>query len=84
MQALPQPPGEEAALERRWGFSSASEGQKLGAVALGVVNLVSVLYLGSLMGQPGAAQVLAANSLGFVNNLFPFLQVGAKQLWPHG
>ena len=69
------PPAKDAALERRWGFSSASEGQRLGAIALGAANCVGVLYLGSLLGSPGVSQMLAQSSLGFMNGLFPFLQV---------
>lgn len=57
-----------------WTFTKASEGQKLGTVALGVVNLVGVLFLSSLMGQPEVGQYLAGSSLGFMNGLLPFLQ----------
>ncbi|CAL8466800.1 g6336 [Coccomyxa elongata] len=75
------PPAKDAALERRWGFSSASEGQRLGAVALGVANCVGVLYLGSLLGSPGVSQMLAQSSLGFMNGLFPFLQAYAASFF---
>ncbi len=71
------PPAKDAALERRWNFTNASEGQRLGAIALGVANCVGVLYLGSLLAQPGVSQMLAQSSLGFMNNLFPFLQVSS-------
>lgn len=68
-------PKAEYALESEWTFTKASEGQKLGTVALGAVNLVGVLYLSSLMAQPYVAQSLAQSSLGFMAGLLPFLQV---------
>ncbi|EIE26497.1 hypothetical protein COCSUDRAFT_46111 [Coccomyxa subellipsoidea C-169] len=75
------PPAKDAALERRWNFTNASEGQRLGAIALGVANCVGVLYLGSLLAQPGVSQMLAQSSLGFMNNLFPFLQAYAASFF---
>ena len=68
-------PAEQHALESEWTFTKASEGQKLGTIALGAVNLVGVLYLSSLMAQPYVAQSLAQSSLGFMTGLLPFLQV---------
>ena len=68
-------PQEQHALEREWTFTKASEGQKLGTIALGLVNLVGVLYLSSLLAQPYVAQSLAQSSLGFMAGLLPFLQV---------
>ncbi|CAL5227405.1 g10362 [Coccomyxa viridis] len=70
-------PKEQYALESEWTFTKASEGQKLGTVALGLVNLVGVLYLSNLMAQPYVAQSLAQSSLGFMTGLLPFLQVYA-------
>ena len=67
-------PKEQHALESMWTFTKASEGQKLGTIALGVVNLVGVLFLSSLMGQPEVGQYLSRSSLGFMNGLLPFLQ----------
>ena len=66
---------QQYALESEWTFTKASEGQKLGTIALGLVNLVGVLYLSSLLAQPAVAQSLAQSSLGFMNGLLPFLQV---------
>lgn len=68
-------PKQQYALEEEWSFTKASEGQKLGTVALGVVNLVGVLYLSSLLAQPYVAQSLAQSNLGFMIGLLPFLQV---------
>ncbi|CAK0755565.1 hypothetical protein CVIRNUC_002384 [Coccomyxa viridis] len=70
-------PAEQHALESEWTFTKASEGQKLGTIALGAVNLVGVLYLSSLMAQPYVAQSLAQSSLGFMTGLLPFLQAYA-------
>ena len=74
-QRAPPAPEREAALERRWAFSAASEGQRLGAIALGVANLVGVLFLGNLLGDPAIMRALTQSSLGFMTGLFPFLQV---------
>lgn len=41
---------------------------------------MGVLYLGSLLGSPGVSQMLAQSSLGFMNGLFPFLQVYVQPL----
>lgn len=71
----PPPPEHGAALERLWQFSRAQDGQRLGAAVLGGANLAGVAYLGSLLGQPGAAYTLARNGLGFMMGLFPALQV---------
>ena len=73
-------PKQQYALENEWSFTKASEGQKLGTVALGLVNLVGVLYLSSLMAQPYVAQSLAQSSLGFMAGLLPFLQVRSPHL----
>ena len=74
-QRIPPPPPEHgAALERLWQFSRAQDGQRLGAAVLGGANLAGVAYLGSLLGQPGAAYTLARNGLGFMMGLFPALQ----------
>ncbi len=75
-------PKEQYALESEWTFTKASEGQKLGTVALGLVNLVGVLYLSNLMAQPYVAQSLAQSSLGFMTGLLPFLQVWFPCLMP--
>ncbi|KAJ9512766.1 hypothetical protein QJQ45_019060 [Haematococcus lacustris] len=44
-----------------------------GTVALGVLNLVGVATLASLLGDPGARYVLAAQGLGWVAGLLPAL-----------
>ena len=80
-QRAPPAPDKEAALERRWAFSAASEGQRLGAIALGAANLVGVLFLGNLLGDPAVTRALAQSSLGFMTGLFPFLQVGGVLGW---
>ena len=79
-QRMAPAPGKEAALERRWAFSAASEGQRLGAIALGVANLVGVLFLSNLLGDPAVLRALGQSSLGFMTGLFPFLQVACLRL----
>ena len=73
-QKPPPPPEREAALERQWAFSSASEGQRLGTIALGVANLAGVLFLGNLLRDPAVARAVTQSSLGFMTGLLPFLQ----------
>ncbi|KAK9809969.1 hypothetical protein WJX72_002793 [[Myrmecia] bisecta] len=75
-QAVP-PPGERAALESTWKFSSASAGQRFAAAALGAANLVGVVVLGSLLRDPQMQYRLAHSGLAFVGGLFPLLQVYA-------
>jgi hypothetical protein len=74
-QASSAPPAEAAALERSWDFTKASTGQKVGAIALGAVNLVGVAFLASLLANPTYQYRLAATSLAFVPGIFPWLQV---------
>ena len=81
LQKPPPPPDREAALERQWAFSSASEGQRLGTIALGVANLVGVLFLGNLLADPAVGRALAQSSLGFMAGLLPFLQACAPCPW---
>ena len=73
-QKPPPPPEREAALERQWAFSSASEGQRLGTIALGVANLIGVVFLGNLLRDPAVARAVTQSSLGFMTGLLPFLQ----------
>ncbi len=42
-----------------------------------MANLVGVLFLGSLLGDPAVLRALGQSSLGFMTGLFPFLQVTA-------
>jgi hypothetical protein len=74
-QASSGPPAEAAALERSWDFTKASTGQKVGAIALGAVNLVGVAFLASLLANPAYQYRLAATSLAFIPGIFPWLQV---------
>ncbi|KAL6758321.1 hypothetical protein V8C86DRAFT_2599542 [Haematococcus lacustris] len=59
--------------EAPWELTAASPGQVAGTVALGVLNLVGVATLASLLGDPGARYVLAAQGLGWVAGLLPAL-----------
>ena len=45
-------PTERVALKAEWQMSAASDGQRIGTVALGVANLVGVVVLGSLLADP--------------------------------
>lgn len=69
------PPEQGAALERTWDMTKASAGQKVGAVALGLVNVVGITVLTSLLANPVNQYRLAMSSLGFVGGALPLLQV---------
>lgn len=69
------PPEQGAALERTWNLTKASAGQKFGAVALGLVNVVGITVLTSLLANPVNQYRLAMSSLGFVGGALPLLQV---------
>lgn len=72
-----QAPMEPAALQNLWEFSKASGEQRFGAIALGLANLVGVAVLGNFLQRPDVFMSLAQSSLGFMINLFPFLQAYA-------
>ncbi|PNW80988.1 hypothetical protein CHLRE_07g338350v5 [Chlamydomonas reinhardtii] len=67
----------EVPMERDWQFTAASGGQVAGTVFLGLLNLVGVAVLSSLMADPRAVYVLAAQGLGFVPGLLGPLQLYA-------
>lgn len=69
------------ALEQRWQLTAASAGQKLGAVALGAVNLVGVGLLTTMLANPVNQLALARNGLLWVAGAMPFLQVCTWQQW---
>jgi hypothetical protein len=56
--------------KQHWKFSQASEGQRLGAIALGVLNFCLALVLGGFLLQ-GAASL--GGFVGFVAALYPLL-----------
>lgn len=74
-QAVAQP-SPAAAQQAPWQFSTASQGQLLGAAALGVANLVGVLVLGGYAANPSIRYQLMNSSLSFLPGLLPALQVG--------
>lgn len=61
----------------------SSSPQKFMAVLLGVWNFFMVAVLSEYMGDPRAAAILAANSLGFVAPMLPYLQVTSVPLLPY-
>ncbi|WP_126147998.1 hypothetical protein [Synechococcus elongatus] len=61
--------------ERLWSFSQASRGQILGAIALGVVNLVLAAVFGGLLLLPGVASL--GGIVAVVAGLYRFLLVYA-------
>ena len=73
-----QPPPASAALEQRWQLTAASAGQKLGAVALGALNLVGVVALSGLLQDPVNRMALARNGMLWVAAAMPWLQVGGR------
>lgn len=79
LQAAPTP-SERVALEREWQLTEATGGQKTGAVALGLANLVGVVILGGLLADPQTRYSLAQSSLSVVLSSFPALQVWTTQL----
>lgn len=74
LQAAPTP-SERVALEREWKLTEATGGQKTGAIALGLANLVGVVILGGLLADPQTRYSLAQSSLSVVLSSFPALQV---------
>jgi hypothetical protein len=56
--------------ESAWGFSRASSGQVMAAIALGGINLVGALALGKLM-----STISVGGFLGFVQAIYPVLLV---------
>lgn len=69
----PPPPALEAPIP----FTRASPGQRLAAAALGAANIAAVASLASALAQRGAAAALAAQGLGFVIPLLPWLRAYA-------
>ena len=74
LQAAPTP-SERVALEQEWKLTEATGGQKTGAIALGLANLVGVVILGGLLADPQTRYSLAQSSLSVVLSSFPALQV---------
>lgn len=70
-------PSERFALEEEWKLTEATGGQKTGAIALGVANLVGVVILGGLLADPQTRYSLAQSSLSIVLSSFPALQAYA-------
>ncbi len=58
-------PTERVALKAEWQMSAASDGQRIGTVALGVANLVGVVVLGSLLADP---QVMIMCTLQYITH----------------
>lgn len=79
LQAAPTP-SERVALEREWQLTEATGGQKTGAIALGLANLVGVVILGGLLADPQTRYSLAQSSLSVVLSSFPALQVWTMKL----
>ncbi|KAI3430860.1 hypothetical protein D9Q98_009269 [Chlorella vulgaris] len=67
----------DMALEQPLKLTAASQGQKLGAVALGAVNLLGVGALSLMLVDPINQMALARNGLLGVVSLMPFLQAYA-------
>lgn len=57
--------------ELPWRFSEASSGQLMGAIALGAVNFVGALALGSLLRDAAIAEL--GGLVGFTSGIFGFL-----------
>ncbi len=74
LQVAPTP-SERFALEEEWKLTEATGGQKTGAIALGLANLVGVIVLGGLLADPQTRYSLAQSSLSIVLSSFPALQV---------
>jgi hypothetical protein len=70
-------PPAPVALEAAWPLTEATSAQQVGVVALGVANLVGVLFLGAQLSAPGAAYALARNGLAWVVGAMPLLQTYA-------
>lgn len=74
-------PSERVALEQEWKLTEASGGQKAGAIALGLANLVGVVILGALLADPQTRYSLAQSSLSVVLSSFPALQAYAASFF---
>jgi hypothetical protein len=75
------PPQMNSAQERRWELTSAPGGYKAAAVVLGLVNLVGVVYLGSLLATPANAVALARSGMAWVAGAMPLLQAYAASFF---
>lgn len=62
-------------IENNWEFSAASAGQQAGALLLGAVNVIGVLTLTTMLGDPYSKLALVREGFGFLLNLLPALQV---------
>ena len=71
--ALPPTPALEAPIP----FTRASSGQRLASAGLGAANIAVVTTLASALAERGAAAALAAQGLGFILPLMPWLQAYA-------
>lgn len=67
----------EEVLESSWNLTGVTGGQLGSVVALGVANLVGVLWLSTALTTPANAYALAMNGLGWVFGTMPYLQVYA-------
>ena len=64
-------------MEERWALTAASAGQRLGAVALGVANLVGVGALTSMLSSPANQLALVRAGMAWVGAAMPYLQAYA-------
>jgi hypothetical protein len=62
-------------IENNWEFSAASAGQQAGAILLGALNVIGVLTLTTMLGDPYSKLALVREGFGFLLNLLPALQV---------
>jgi hypothetical protein len=67
----------EEVLESPWKLTGVTGGQLSSVIALGVANLVGVLWLSTALTTPANAYALAMNGLGWVFGTMPYLQVYA-------
>jgi hypothetical protein len=70
-------PDAQQALESPWKLTGVTGGQLGSVVALGVANLVGVLWLSTAITAPANAYALAMNGLGWVFGAMPYLQIYA-------
>jgi hypothetical protein len=64
-------------LESPWKLTGVTGGQLGSVVALGVANLVGVLWLSTALATPANAYALAMNGLGWIFGTMPYLQIYA-------
>ena len=64
-------------LESPWSLSGVTGGQLGSVIALGVANLVGVLWLSNALTIPANAYALAMNGLGWIFGTMPYLQIYA-------